>query len=238
MLVEETTATTLRSGLATLPDDELVALAQRHDESAVRTIIRRHNQRLFRAARAITRSDAEAEDVVQEAYMRAFTHLDTFRGDALLSTWLTRIAINEALNRKRRRRETALLDDIDLALAEEEPALAMYPIVQIPTNPETEAAREETRLLLEGAIDRLSEPFRIVFVLRDVQGLSTEAVAECLRIPDATVKTRLHRARRMLRQILEETLEAGFASLYPFDGLRCVHMADRVLARLRPRAGS
>lgn len=224
--------TVTRTEIAALPDIDLVALARERDEAAIRAIIKRHNQRLFRVARSVVRSDAEADDIVQEAYVRAFTHLDAFRGDALLSTWLTRIALNEALERKRRQRPMTSLDEVDPALARQEPSPAMYPVVQMPQNPETEASREEARLLIEGAIDQLGEPFRLVFVLRDVEGLSTEAVAETLRIPQATVKTRLHRARRMLREILEETLSASFSSLFPFDGARCVHLADKVVARL------
>lgn len=210
-------------------DATLVARIRGGDEGAVRVLVRRHNRRLFRVARTVLRDDAEAEDVVQETYVRAFTSLATFRGDAALSTWLTRIALNEALTRQRRRRpgvELSLLDTMG------EGRLIMFPTTPAASEPESEAGRNEVRRLLEEAIDGLPAPFRLVFVLRDVEGLGTEETARQLAVRPETVKTRLHRARRLIRGALEKRLSAAFSELFPFDGERCVRMADRVVERL------
>jgi RNA polymerase sigma-70 factor (ECF subfamily) len=214
-------------------DADLVVLARCKHEGATRAIMQRYNQRLFRVARSVAHSDSEAEDIVQESYVRAFTHLETFRGEAQLSTWLTRIALNEALGRKRRQRNTTGMDDIDSELGQDGTGESMFSIVQIPKNPETELGRQEVRSLLERAVDTLPDPFRSVFILRDIEGMSTEQVAACLELKEATVKTRLHRAHRLLRATLESSLTQTFASLYPFDGARCNNMADRVIVRLR-----
>lgn len=214
-----------------LDDSALVMLARTRDEAAVRLIIRRHNQRLFRTARAIVRDDAEAEDVVQEAYVRAFTHLDTFRGDSALSTWLTRIALNEALARLRRRRPTVGLDHPDLDAVSAGGRVLAFP--SLTADPEAEADRARLRDLLERAVDGLPEPFRIVFVLRAIEEMSTEETAEHLGIRPETVKTRLHRARRLMRLAIEREASGALSGVFPFDGARCTHMAERVLMRLR-----
>ena len=164
--------------------------------------------------------------------MRAFTHLDGFRGEAALATWLTRIALNEALGRLRRRRPRADLAALDAAVAEGG-GLIVFPMSPAPAGPESEAGRAQVREVLERAVDELPEPFRLVFVLREIEGLSTEEAATLLAIRPETVKTRLHRARRLLRLAIERTLSAGFGEIFPFDGARCVHMADRVVERLR-----
>jgi RNA polymerase sigma-70 factor (ECF subfamily) len=215
-----------------LADEALVALARQHDDTAVRTLIRRHNQRLFRAARSIVRTDAEAEDVVQETYVRAFTHLDSFRGESRLSTWLTRIALNEALGRMRRRRPTVDIDRIDLDADGAGAEVLPFPSPSAAPDPEAGAARDQIRVVLERAVDTLPDDFRTVFVLRDVEGLSIEETAEQLGILPQTIKTRLHRARRLMRLAIQKELGGALDDLFPFDGQRCVHMADRVLARL------
>lgn len=219
---------------AALADAALVALARRHDEAAVRILVRRHNRRLFRVARSVLRDDAEAEDVVQATYVRAFTRLEGFRGEAALGTWLTRIALNEALGRLRQRRPRADLDALDAAAAEGE-SVIVFPMLPAPAGPESEAGRAQVRQVLERAVDQLPEPFRLVFVLREIEGLSTEEAATLLAIRPETVKTRLHRARRLLRLAIERLLSAGFSEIFPFDGARCVHMADRVVESLRER---
>ena len=221
-----------RFDLAAVDDETLVGLARNGDEAAIRALIKRHNQRLFRVARGVVRDDAEAEDIVQETYVRAFTNLHSFRGEALLSTWLTRIALNEALGRVRRRRPRAELAELDTGTGVNEGSLTMFPSL-MPANPETEAARGQVRQLLEHFVDRLPDPFRMVFILRDVQGLSIEETATQLSIKAETVKTRLHRARKMMRAAIEERCSAAFSELFPFDGERCVRMADRVVERLR-----
>jgi RNA polymerase sigma-70 factor (ECF subfamily) len=229
---------TNRAGLAPAPrhealaDEALLDLARQHDDAAVRTLIRRHNQRLFRAARSIVRTDAEAEDVVQETYVRAFTHLDSFRGEARLSTWLTRIALNEALGRVRRRRPTVDIDRIDLETDDAMSRVLPFPSPSAAPNPEVGVARNQMRVVLERAVDGLPDDFRTVFVLRDVEGLSTEETAEQLGILPQTIKTRLFRARRLMRVAIQKELGGAVDDLFPFDGQRCVDMADRVLARL------
>ena len=216
-----------------LDDDALVALARCRNELAIRIIIRRHNQRLFRAARAIVRNDGDAEDIVQASYVKAFTHLDSFRGEAELSTWLTRIVLNEALGRQRRKRPTTGIEQIDIESARGGGQVIAFRSIQATLDPETEMARMEVRQLLERAVDDLPTPFRAVFVLRDVEGMSIEETAAHLGIRPETVKTRMHRARRLLRAAIETQMDGAFATLFPFDGARCVGMADRVLAQLR-----
>ena len=217
-------------------DAALVDMARRDDESAIRTLVRRHNQRLFRVARAIVHNDAEAEDVVQASYVKAFTHLGSFRGDAELTTWLTRIAINEATERLRRRRPTLDVDQIDIERSQSA-QIIQFPTIQPQLDPETEMSRQEIRHILEQAVDTLPPAFRSVFVLRDVEGLSVEETASYLGIKPETVRTRLHRARRLMRETIEAQFNSAFTSLFPFDGERCAHMADRVLAELGTPGG-
>lgn len=217
--------------LTSLDDGKLVGLARHRDEGAIRVLVQRYNKRLFRVARGVVRDDAEAEDVVQETYVRAFTNLDAFRGDARLSTWLTRIALNEALGRVRRRRPVAELTELDTGIAPHEGRLIMFP--SMPANPETEAARSQIRQILEHAVDCLPDLFRVVFILREVEGLSVEETALHLSIKPETVKTRLHRARKLMRAAIEDRLSAAFGDLFPFDGARCAGMADRVVEQLR-----
>lgn len=226
---------TKNPALEHLDDGELVVLARNRDEAAIRCLVRRHNQRLFRAARSVVGSDHEAEDVVQAAYVQAFSHLDGFRAEARFSTWLTRIAVNEALGRLRRRRTVADLEQIDIAAGQGR--IIPFPTVQQPADPEIEMSRMEVRAMLERAVDELPAGFRAVFVLRDVEGLSVEETAEQLELRPETVRTRLHRARRLLRGAIEAQLSGSFTALFPFDGARCVAMADRVVTQLRKRAG-
>jgi len=214
-------------------DIELVSLARQGDEPAIRTIVQQHNQRLFRTARAVIRNDAEAEDVVQATYVQAFTNLAAFRGEAQLSTWLTRIALNEALGRLRRRQKTTGLEEIDMHAKGMTGQVVQFPTSLSGTDPETELSRSQARRLLENAVDALPVDFRAVFVLRDVEGMSTEDTAAHLDIRIETVKTRLHRARRLMRMAIEKQLAGAFSALFPFDGARCVSMADRVVAAVQ-----
>ncbi len=215
----------------TLGDAELVEMARRRDAAAFRVIMRRHNRRLYRAARAVIRDDGEAEDIVQEAYSLAFTNLGKFRGDSSLATWLTRIALNEALGRLRRRRPTVELSTLD-GEHRDDAHIIQFPMMTSNCDPEHTVARREIGRLMERAIDDLPEIFRVVFVMRGIEELSVEETARLLDLPEATVKTRLHRARRLLRQALDEQLAPALAEAFPFDGIRCVRMADRVLERL------
>jgi RNA polymerase sigma-70 factor (ECF subfamily) len=215
-----------------LDDKALVALALRRDEAAFRLIMQRHNRRLYRIARGVLGNDAEAEDVVQETYLRAFTHLDGFRGEAGLSTWLTRIALNEALGRIRERRPTTDLRQLDAMTEQGESRVIFLPSARQDSNPEASAARAEIRHLLEQAVDRLPRPFRSVFVMRDIEEMSVEETAAQLGLRPETVKTRLHRARRLLRQSLNETLAATLVDTFPFAGARCARIQAAVLDRI------
>ena len=218
-----------------LSDDELVSLAKERDEEAIRILVRRYNQRLFRIARGIIHDEAEAEDVVQATYVRAFTQLDRFRGEAAFSTWLTRIALNEAYGRVRQKRPTVELSEIEAPT--EGGQVILFPMTPRPTDPETAASRQQVRELLEAALDRLPEAFRVVFILRELEELSVEETAALLGVKPETVKTRLFRARRLMRKEIEKAVSANFAELYPFAGDRCARMADKVLARLKQHAG-
>jgi RNA polymerase sigma-70 factor (ECF subfamily) len=207
------------------------ALAADHDETAIIDRIRagdvssyaalfqRYNQRVFRAVRSILRDEPESEDVVQQAWVAALENLDRFRGDAAFATWLTRIAVNEALTRhRRRRRMSRLLESVaELGLIELEPS------------PEQEAASGEIRSRLEAAIDGLPSGYRTVFVLREVEGLDTDETAVCLGLRQETVRVRLHRARRMLQDSLPEYRAS---EAYRFAGERCARTARIVLERL------
>lgn len=207
----------------------LVARARLGDEAAIRALVQQNNRRLYRVTRAVLGDDLEAEDAVQEAYLRAFTRLDGFRGESGFATWLTRIALNEALQRLRRRRQTLPENAVETRGA----VVLPFPMTPAATDPERAAARRQLRQAIEAAIERLPRPLRIVFVLRDVEELSTAETASQLRIPDATVKTRLHRARRQLRDLLDSEIAATLAGAFPFSGLRCARMADRVVQGLR-----
>jgi RNA polymerase sigma-70 factor (ECF subfamily) len=214
-----------------LGDDQLVALARTGDVRVFRAIMQRHNRRLYRVARGILGDDAESEDVVQETYVRALESLAGFRGESSFSTWLTRIAINEALGRKRRRRPTIDLSKLDSMDEQGEARVLMFPGVRGAT-PEAEATRAEVRRLLERAIDELPENFRIVFVMRDIEQMSVEETASQLDVLPETVKTRLHRARRLLREALQQRLGSALRDTFPFDGERCERMTNAVLHRM------
>ena len=226
------TATAKRRDYSHPTDTELVALVRGGDGSAFREIMRRYNQRLYRVARGIVRDEAEAEDVLQEAYVRAFAALGEFRGDSGLPTWLTRIVMNEAFGRMRRRRPTEALEAIDRAIEQGDTRVIMFPGVQASPSPEVAAARAEVRRLLEAAIDELPESFRLVFMMRDVEEMSIEETATSLDIRPETVKTRLHRARRLLRKNLDGRLSTVLRDTFPFQGARCARITQAVMSRL------
>jgi RNA polymerase sigma-70 factor (ECF subfamily) len=186
-------------------------------------LMRRHNERVYRAARAIVQNEEEAEDVMQQAYLNAFAHLRQFNGAALFSTWLTRIAINEALSRVRHRERYEVYDD-------EERTAEPMTLQGAAANPERQAVAFELRRLLEWAIDCLPSGMREVFVLREVQGLSTVEVAECLGVSEAVVKTRLSRSRATLRRLLMERTGATASEVFRFFRPRCDRIVDKVLA--------
>lgn len=230
---------TERQHAAHLADEQqLIADARRGDQPAIAELIRRNNQLLFRLARGLLRSDDEAEDTVQETYLLAFSRLDSFRGDASFSTWLCRIAINQALANGRKKSpvvDLAVLDDAsdDASIGNGDSArFLVFPTTTSTPSPEAEAARRQLRRLLERAIADLPDHFRVVFMLRDIEGLSIEETAAHLTLRPQTVKTRLHRARRLLKTMLEAELAISLGELFPFAGARCGRMADRVLKQL------
>jgi RNA polymerase sigma-70 factor (ECF subfamily) len=218
---------------AARPADEatLVARAVQKDEGAVRAIIQRHNRRLYRLARSVVRDDSEAEDVLQDAYVRAFTHLATFRGDASLGTWLSRIVLNEALGRLRRKRPTVELSEIDRARLPQADVIP-FPLAHQQPDPERTMAQRQIHAMLEQAIDDLPDAFRTVLVARVIEDMSIEETAALLELRPETVKTRLHRARTLLKQAMEKHLGAALTDAFPFDGRRCERVADAVVARL------
>jgi RNA polymerase sigma-70 factor (ECF subfamily) len=216
---------------STLPESELLALARRGRAGAFRAIMQRCNQRLFRTARSIVGDDAEAEDVLQETYARGFEHLKDFRGEAAILTWLTRIAINEARGRLRRRRHTVDLDEVEAA-QQDTGRILSFPGAYGASDPERAASRAEARRLLESAVDELPEPFRLVFILREIEECTVEETAVSLGLRPETVKTRLHRARRLLRKSLDETLASAVSGAFPFLGRRCERITNATLARL------
>jgi RNA polymerase sigma-70 factor (ECF subfamily) len=211
-----------------LNEAELVRRALARDEMAFRAIMLRHNRKLYRIARGIVRNDADAEDVVQEGYVRAFMHLQDFRGDSSLATWLSRIVINEALGRLRRKRSRP-------EVQADEPRLEAQ-IIQFPqtTNddPEKTMAQRQILQLVEEATDKLPENFRLVFNTRVIEGMSVEETAEILGIPPETVKTRLHRARRLVREQLDKQIGPVLMDAFPFAGRRCERVTQAVLERL------
>jgi RNA polymerase sigma-70 factor (ECF subfamily) len=210
-------------------DRELLLLAREGDATAFDTLIRRHDRFLYRVARSILLDDCEAEDVVQETFIKAFRRLVDFRGEARLSTWLTRITLNEALARKRRRRSTVELEAIQQGTNAQIEACVIAGSAQ---DPEISAAQQQLRKLLERAIDQLPDSLRTVFVMRDVEELSTADTARLIGLGEATVRTRLHRARRMLRQILGDQIAASLNDVFPFERERCDRLVERVLTQV------
>jgi RNA polymerase sigma-70 factor (ECF subfamily) len=219
-----------QAAVESLSDESLVGLTRGRDEAAVRAITKRYNRRLFRIARSILRNDAEAEDVVQETYVRAFTGLDLFRGDAAFGTWITRIAMNEALGRLRRRRPTVDWDTYGANRHQAE--IINFPASAANSDPEREMAQGEIRAVLENAIDELPDAFRVVFVARIVEGMSIEETADLFGLRPETVKTRLHRARLLLRTELDKQLGPALTSSFPFGGQRCERMTEALVRRI------
>jgi RNA polymerase sigma-70 factor (ECF subfamily) len=217
-----------------LPADEpsdaaLAARVAAREAGAFELLMRRYNRRLFRVARAILRSDQDAEDAVQDGYLAAYRAIGRFRGDASLSTWLTRIVINEAYARIRKAGSATV---IPLAEAHEMSDESSDAFRAPDEAPDTAALRGELRRLLERHIDALPEQFRTAFVLRDVEELSVEEAAAALDVPAATVRTRAHRARALLRTALAREIDVATLDAFGFAGARCDRMVSTVLARV------
>ena len=208
-----------------LSDEEVVVRVRTGELALFEVLMRRHNQRLFRIARAVLRNDADAEDAVQQTYVSAYAHLAQFAGDAKFATWLTLIAINEALGRRRKQ-----LHHAETELDSEEASMSAPTVT-----PEDSASRRELTGLLEAAIDGLPDIYRMVVVLRDVQQLSIAEAAACLDLTEETVKIRTHRAKGMLRRALATQLDALAPESFAFLGTRCDRMVADVMRRLHDK---
>jgi RNA polymerase sigma-70 factor (ECF subfamily) len=210
----------------TLTDEEVVSRVRQGETALYEVIMRRYNQRLYRVARAILHNDGEAEDVLQDAYVRAFEHLHQFAGRSAFSTWLTRIAVHEALGRLRLSNRNEPLDDTD-----HDGDTSMQMTSKSP-DPEQSASGAQLRYLLEEAVLELPEHYRTVIMLRDIEELSTTETAEALDITEENVKVRLHRGHGMIRSWLFERIGSGAKEAFPFMGIRCNRVVENVFARL------
>jgi RNA polymerase sigma-70 factor (ECF subfamily) len=205
-----------------LTDAQIVGRVVGGDTALFEILMRRHNQRIYRAVRAVLRADDDVEDVMQQAYLNAYQHLGQFAGEAQFSTWLTRIAVNEALSRRRKR-------DRSFGTGDDEVTISM--VESGDPDPERNASTAELREVMEREVTALPDSFRVVLVMRDIEGLNTLETATCLSISEDLVKTRLHRARTMLRDNLYKRAGVTFESLFAFGNARC----DRVVASVMTR---
>jgi RNA polymerase sigma-70 factor (ECF subfamily) len=205
-----------------VPDEAIVARVRAGELERFEVLMRRYNQRVYRTARAVLRDDRDAEEVTQETWAKAFAHLESFAGRSRFSTWLTRIAIHEAIHRDRARRRTAYV-----AIDSSRVSPTSYG-----ASAEQSALDDELRRALEAAVETLPDTYRTTFVLREIEDLSTGETAECLGIPEETVKTRLHRARAFLRHKLEKRFGTDLRDSFRFLGGRCDRMVAVVLARI------
>ncbi len=212
---------------ASIPDSEVVKRVLEGETELFEILMRRYNQRLYRAARAILGDEAEAEQVMEDAHFQAYTHLSQFAEKSKFSTWLTKIAVNEALSRLRRR---ARFVDFD-SLAESGKGKLM--LISSERTPEQKALNSELKSLLESAVDNLPEHYRAVLIMRDVEGLDTSETSECLGISEETVKTRLHRARAMMRKQLLARAGVTRQELFSFQNTRCDKVVAAVFKRIQ-----
>jgi RNA polymerase sigma-70 factor (ECF subfamily) len=216
--------------LSALPDAEIVKRVRDGDVPLFEILMRRHNQRVYRAARAIVKDETEAEDVMQQAYVNAFTHLEQFQERARFSTWLTRIAVNEALARRHKRAAETFAQRGGAEHGE------LMESIQSPRpDPERQAYAEELRRVLEDAVDTLPDAYRVVFMLRDVEGMSTAETGEGLGLGEEAVKTRLHRARAMIRRRITTRIGSAAPGAFEFHASRCDRVVQAVLDRLASR---
>jgi RNA polymerase sigma-70 factor, ECF subfamily len=211
-------------------DADLVRRALARDEDAFRAIMQKHNRRLYRIARGILRNNADAEDAVQDAYVSAFNNLAGYRGGSALATWLSRIVMNEALGRLRRRRSTVEFSALDATRSDAE--IIQFPLSAQNDDPERTMAQRQILELVERATDNLPAAFRLVFVTRVIEGMSVEETSELLGIKPETVKTRLHRARQLVREQLDKQIGPIMLDAFPFAGRRCERMTETVMIRL------
>jgi len=225
--------TTLRVSLDASSDAQLVDLAKAGHDAAFSQIMRRHNRLLFRTARSILKNDDDTQDALQEAYLRAWRALASFRSDARLSTWLVRIVVNEALGRLRR---SGVQGAQVLPLNASNGAEQESPEMQMQANPDDQpepiAVRAQIRQQIEARIDALPDSFRSVFMLRGVEEMSVEETAQALGIPEATVRSRFFRARGILREGLSRDIDMAIGDAFSFAGPRCDRTVERVLAQI------
>jgi RNA polymerase sigma-70 factor (ECF subfamily) len=205
----------------TIPDDEVINRVRSGEIGLYEMLMRRYNQRLYRLIRSIVNDELEAEDVLQEAWVRAYEHLGQFEGRATFATWLSRIAFHEALARVRKSKRWTQLD---------EPHAAQRRTTK--DTPEQQAMRSQLSVVIQNAVDALPETYRTVFILRDVENLSTTETAECLNLSEEAVKTRLHRSRALLRRELQSQIGPALIEAYTFLGSRCDRIVKRVLSRI------
>ena len=216
---------------ASLSDAEIVLRVRAGDGALFEILMRRHNQRIYRVARAVVKDESEVEDVMQQAYFNAYTHLDQFEERSQFSTWLTRITLNEAFGRRRKMRQSEALgtmrshEDIDSGDV-------METVTSSQPDPERQAYAQELHRVLEEAVDALPETYRTVFMLRDIEGLSTSETSEGLGLGDEAVKTRLHRARAMIRRSVTARLGDAATGAFQFHAPRCDRVVAAVLARI------
>jgi RNA polymerase sigma-70 factor (ECF subfamily) len=216
-----------------LDDAALAGLIAGGDAAAFESLMRRHNGRLFRIARATLGNDAEAEDALQDAYLDAYRHIGDFRGGSALGTWLTRIVINRALMRLRSGRRHSIVLPMSGRQGGEHDTEELDVEDKAAESPSAAAQRGEIRRVLEGKIDELPVVYRTVFVMREVEEMTVQETAECLAIPPATVRTRLFRARALLRESIARDLDVTTGDVFAFAGARCDRIAARVMARIR-----
>lgn len=213
-----------------MSDEEVVRQVLAGEITLFEILMRRHNQRLYRVARCILGDDSEAEDVMQDALVRAYTHLNQFAGEAKFSTWLTKIAVHEALARVRQRSRVV---EIDPTPGSERDSMSIF--ISKTRDPEQQLLARELNAALEAAVDALPKAYRSVFMLRDVEEMSTAETAECLDISEEAVKTRLHRARALLREELYARIGIASTQAFQFAGPRCDRVVSAVLNRITPR---
>ncbi len=210
-----------------MSDEEVIERVHAGESALFEIVMRRHNQRIYRAARAILGDDGEAEDVMQDAYVRAYEHLGQFERRAKFSTWLTKIAVHEALARARRRKRYDRIDPIPAPDGE-----SMNRFESKDRDPEEQLFDREMNILLEKAVDSLPEDYRSVFMLREIEGMSTAETAECLEISEESVKVRLHRAKAWLRRRLDASMGQAIARGFQFHLSRCNRVVAAVFARI------
>ena len=220
---------------AAAPDAEIVRRVQAGDSALFEILMRRHNQRVYRVVRAVVKDEADVEDVMQQAYINAFTHLQQFEERSQFSTWLVRIALHEAFGRRRKVQRAETTAARSHADVDDDRGELMETLASPAADPERQAYARELHRVLEAAVDTLPEAYRTVFMLRDIEGLSTSETGQGLGLGDEAVKTRLHRARAMIRRAVTARIGEVAARTFQFHAPRCDRVVSAVLARISER---